>query len=664
MSESRSEQACVVVRITIDFVPVERRRQNKTTEIDITIVFSANGHDCVFGSDGGSLSGGHVIMDWKVGAMGLEPYASRLATACEELRQSAPQVGEINPATIYRRLLSHIVDTVQGQLYRRHGRRFDGIECYLTYPVSCSESLKLLLYQAATAVDLNVLGGVSEPLAAAYYIKSKTSLKFQSGAKLIIDLGSATVDVSVVYEDSMGCIMQACASDGLRPRPISNPDALPTRRRWALYTSLSFNRCKRSFNGRSDHVICYGDGKAATISSDTMESFFEPLISRSVGLAEDMCNRTRLAGHPVNTIVVCGDVTGNYWFFQDFEQRQLSQTGIAICIQVPEPEIIAHGALAYSRSPIVEDHAIAQRLDLSYIGDYTKSGRRLKRRDWRTGIGWFLSEGQLATGLPRLLTFTKDIEPGTDDEADHLIETNVYTTYADSRELGQHIRENDLVDWDCGITYPVTDSILSTLSHLGTISGILPHEKLFPLRAEMYGSEFELQLTLEAYNNLLETQFAVKLPSGILCPLKDVRYFPLQLAPRSELLNRGALSDQIPANGTARDEPRSIHEQQNLTLSGSSLWVSPRSRGPSTLARNEHAARGISASGASHFNSTTSERTIIPFSEHNITQAKTATSFVRVRTATSFVRLETSASSTHVETATSFTNISVNNPPK
>lgn len=56
------------------------------------------------------------------------------------------------------------------------------------------------------------------------------------------------------------------------------------------------------------------------------------------------------------------------------------------------PEIIAHGALEYSRSPIVEDLVITQYLGLGYIGNYTKSGRRLKRRNWRTGIGWFLSE--------------------------------------------------------------------------------------------------------------------------------------------------------------------------------------------------------------------------------------------------------------------------------
>ncbi|KAK4924812.1 hypothetical protein LTR66_016431, partial [Elasticomyces elasticus] len=236
MAESCSEQACEVVRITIDigcsnikaflsenpdsdsvdysleFPSSGDDRRRTTTELDTTIVFSADGHDCVFGSDGGSLSGGHVIVDWKLGAMGLEPYASRLATACEELQQSAPHLGKINPATIYRKLFSHIVDTAQGQLYRKHGRRFDGIECYLTYPVSCSESLKLLLYQEATAVGLNVKGGVSEPLAAAYYIKSQTSLKLQPGAKLIIDFGGATVDAAVVYEDNTGCIMQACAS--------------------------------------------------------------------------------------------------------------------------------------------------------------------------------------------------------------------------------------------------------------------------------------------------------------------------------------------------------------------------------------------------------------------------------------------------------------------
>lgn len=154
--------------------------------------------------------------------------------------------------------------------------------------------------------------------------------------------------------------------------------------------------------------------------------------------------------------------------------------------------------------------------------------------------------------------------------------------------------------------------MLSTLSHLGTISGILPHEEMFPHGTEMRESEFELQLTLEAYHNLLKAQFAVKLPSGVLCALKDVRYIPLPLAPRSELLNRVALSDPTPVYGSARDEPRLNHEQQSLILSGSPLWVSPGSRGSSTLAQTEHAASDISTSSPSHSNLTTSERTVLP----------------------------------------------------
>lgn len=217
MAQPRGEQAPGVVRLAIDIgcsnvkaflsenpdsdsvdYPLEfpssgDDRRRATTELDTSIVFSENGDECIFGSDGWSLSRGHVIVDWKLGAMGLDPYASRLARACEQLRESAPHLKDATTATIYNKTFKHILDTAKEHLSRKYGRSFDGIECYLTYPVSCSESLKLLLYQEASAVGLNVMGGVSESLAAAYYIKSETSLELPSGAKLIIDFGGATV---------------------------------------------------------------------------------------------------------------------------------------------------------------------------------------------------------------------------------------------------------------------------------------------------------------------------------------------------------------------------------------------------------------------------------------------------------------------------------------
>lgn len=169
-------------------------RKKTTTELDTTLAFSENGQDCVFGPDGLSYSGAHIFRDWKLGAMGFEPYAHSLAKSCELLQASAPQIGPVNPASLYRKLLSHILDTAKGHLHQKYGGNFDAIKCYLTYPVSCSESLRLLLLQEPSAVGMEVMGAVSEAMAAAYYfIKYKRSINLPRGAKLFIDFGGATV---------------------------------------------------------------------------------------------------------------------------------------------------------------------------------------------------------------------------------------------------------------------------------------------------------------------------------------------------------------------------------------------------------------------------------------------------------------------------------------
>ncbi|KAJ9480819.1 hypothetical protein VN97_g12707 [Penicillium thymicola] len=168
-------------------------RKKTTTELDTTLVFSENGQVWMFGPNGLSFSGAHVFTEWKLGAMGLEPYAQMLAKACERLQESAPQLESVSAATPFRKLFSHIRDTAKQHLQQKYGGSFDAIKCYLTYPVSCSESLRLLLRQEASCVGLDVIGGVSEPWAAAHYIKSKTRLELPPGAKLIIDFGGATV---------------------------------------------------------------------------------------------------------------------------------------------------------------------------------------------------------------------------------------------------------------------------------------------------------------------------------------------------------------------------------------------------------------------------------------------------------------------------------------
>lgn len=139
---------------------------------------------------------------------------------------------------------------------------------------------------------------------------------------------------------------------------------------------------------------------------------------------------------------------------------------------------------------------------------------------------------------------------------------------------------------------------------------------MFPPGTEMEESEFEFQLTLKADKNLLKAQFSVRLQDGTLCPLRDVRYVPLPLLPRSEYLNRCIPSGQSLSNKSAGEDQPPNHEEQNAFSSGSSVSVFPVSRDVSaSLVRHSpaiveqqnpdrtgNAKRGISALTSSDFN--------------------------------------------------------------
>ncbi|KAJ5288365.1 hypothetical protein PENANT_c056G08517 [Penicillium antarcticum] len=622
MAPARSEEAPQEVLITIDigtttvkaFVsenpdspdsidyPLEFRlsddadRKKTTTELDTTIALSEDGQHCVFGPDGLSFSGFHIFRDWKLGAMGFEPYAHSLARSCELLEASAPQIGPVNPASLYRKLLSHISETAKEHLHRKYGGNFDAIKCYLTYPVSCSESLRLLLLQEPSAVGMEVTGAVSEAMAAAYYfVKYKRSLGLPRGAKLFIDFGGATVDGVAVYEDSTDQIKQACPTHGFPgggqminqfarnwlTKQCPDWTALDCDVHWTLNISSQIDRCKRNFNGQSSHILHDGNGRPITLPSHVMKSFFEPLIAGGVGLAKKLYESAMSAGHLVNAVVVCGGVGENGWFFEELSRRILDETGVAICRRMSEPGAIAHGALCYARSPIVEECVITRHLGLSYDGDYTRNGKPLKLGAWHRGIGWILREGQDPNQLPGCLRFTKKIQPDSTDKGDLIIETEMYVTPANLKTFGKYIRKNRLIEWDCDITYPATERILARLSRLGKFSGMLPHKEMFPLGIETKEVEFEFQLTLEADKQLLKASFSVKLRDGRFCPLEDVRYIPLPLVPRSEFMNPCVRYGQDFANRSEEKEQTPNRGPQSLA-SVASLPASLESRGPST----------------------------------------------------------------------------------
>ncbi|KAJ6116154.1 hypothetical protein N7523_005835 [Penicillium sp. IBT 18751x] len=170
-------------------------RTKTTTELDTTIVFSEDGSECAYGCRGLSLVNAHIFRDWKPGAMGLQPHAKLLANACKLLEQSARQLKPFTPGTLFRKLFLHVLKTAQDFLTKKYGDASEGINitCVLTYPVSCSESLQILLLQEADAAGLDVLGALSESLAAGYTFERQYGPTLPYGASLILDYGGATL---------------------------------------------------------------------------------------------------------------------------------------------------------------------------------------------------------------------------------------------------------------------------------------------------------------------------------------------------------------------------------------------------------------------------------------------------------------------------------------
>ncbi|KAJ5882770.1 uncharacterized protein N7473_011204 [Penicillium subrubescens] len=528
--------------------------ENYTTELDTTIVFTKDAKKFSFGSDGASYANREMFRHWKLGTMGVKPYDENLIESCRGVQQCLGlEHGHFTPASLFRILFEHILKTAKDHLRNEYGESFGPIKAWLTYPVSCGESIRILLLQEAIAAGIVVMG-----LSPNY-----------------------SQDATIIYKNDDGQLVQACATDGL-PKggqmvnelcrswlQANFPDwkSLWDDDHWATYISPFFDQCKRAFDGQSTHELFRGDG-SVEIPPDVMQGFFLPLISGAEDLVIRMCDRARKAGHPVNIAVVCGGTVRNKWFRTELFRR-LKEHGITTCEKIDVHGIVALGALQYARLDVEEELVITRNLGLGYVGDYDENGSPLKKGEWLTGIGWILREGQDPKEGPGCLKFTKKIQPRSKEAGDLIIESKMHVTPPDSRQFGEeHIKRNDLIEWECDITYPATEEIFSYLSHLGTFSGEIPHKKLFPLGTETKEREFEFELTLQNDRQLLRGVFAVML-DGERCLLHDVYYTPLPLVPRSEYLNQqGQLRRRVKRGaGAANVDDRLDTRHPNLRSS-------------------------------------------------------------------------------------------------
>lgn len=137
----------------------------------------------------------------KLAAMGQQPHTKLLEHALCGVKE---QHGlDVTLGDLYEKTFLYIMETLKGQFLKTPerdrycgDRSFDEIpkHCRVTYPVQYNAWLRLILVDAAKNVGFDEVDGVSEPVAAGYFIDSET-MPGLSGSKtlLILDGGGGSM---------------------------------------------------------------------------------------------------------------------------------------------------------------------------------------------------------------------------------------------------------------------------------------------------------------------------------------------------------------------------------------------------------------------------------------------------------------------------------------
>lgn len=167
-------------------------------ELDATLARSQS--TWYYGLDVRYLSDVITFENIKLGIIGQEPYTKLLKESFRAANQKH-RVTE-TPVTLFRNLYLHILDTLAAQFLEpteseNHcgDRTFSEIpkHCWVTYPVRHNESLKITLVEAALAAGFDGVNGVSESLAAAYFVAFHAKYNVSSSrTMLIIDCGGGS----------------------------------------------------------------------------------------------------------------------------------------------------------------------------------------------------------------------------------------------------------------------------------------------------------------------------------------------------------------------------------------------------------------------------------------------------------------------------------------
>ena len=157
-----------------------------------------------------------------------------------------------------------------------------------------------------------------------------------------------------------------------------------------------------------------------------------------------------------------------------------------------------------------------------------------------------------------------------------MIETELWASPANSQTFDkEYPRENDLIIWPCGITYPARRALFSQLSHLGTFSGKIPHEEFFPPGTEERSHTFKFQLELrpDPISHLLMGSFFGWTMDDRRCKLKDGHFIPLPLVPRSHYEHQICFDQELQTLDKSAEAPPISEQRRQVSAEGS---LSPR----------------------------------------------------------------------------------------
>ncbi|KAJ5544165.1 hypothetical protein N7494_005444 [Penicillium frequentans] len=533
-----------------------------------------------FGHDGRNIAGSVHFENIKLAVIGEEPYRGLLARAFEKARTKFKVKGE--SVILFQRIFEYIFHTILDQLIadsrswqdqRILGHDDVDLHCYVTYPVRDNDALRLVLVDAAQKAGCSRVGGVSEPLAAAYFMIHHAKYDFArehdlswkpepQNAKrtmLIVDMGGGSTDAALVCVNDAGGVELVCPTNGVSrggesvnksarswfKREYARDQTLKDNPQWALLAtadddrwakiSARFSECKVTFDGLSPVVFDVLD-QSFIIEPHIMEQFFTELIDDVRRLIKSQLRLAKKRGSRPGHFVLCGGPARNPWLRAIIFAVARELEPQLTCVAETEVGTVAWGALSFAENPIEEDSVAKENIGFQYLDTVSPSGNTCAVGREKAGIAWQIEkvsdepnkrkeynahnhQGQPA-GSSRHVELFQFVYRDRSDPPNTIISSEVYRTTPgfDSSKIREN--EDDDLEFDCRITYPI-NGLRSTLRWLGTVEAPIPHAEIFPPGSSHDWAGAYFVFSMKVQEQLLVAQVSFKRLDGTLLHLLE-----------------------------------------------------------------------------------------------------------------------------------------------